>query len=254
LYSSSCGTLFIPNFLDEEVFVDNETQFYLFIDSENISFNLIEPVFNEILKYGIISGKRAYADWSNPAYKNWPEVLDKYGIRPFQQFHYDSDETDKAIIMDIMEVVYSNKNITGICIIGNDHIYGSVARRVREKGLYFLGIGTKKASKKFVDACNSFIYLDNIKTEEALDKTPHQVQKEAENAEPIMHKAISEIDEDYFTLAALGNMLKKLDPAFDPRTYGYKKLIDLVSSMKKIVSVKTDNMKPPVHYIEVIKK
>ena len=153
--------------------MDNETQFYLFIDSENISFNLIEPVFNEILKYGIISGKRAYADWSNPAYKNWPEVLDKYGIRPFQQFHYDSDETDKAIIMDIMEVVYSNKNITGICIIGNDHIYGSVARRVREKGLFFLGIGTKS-----IKNCRRLqqLHLDNIK-QKNLDKTPHQVKR-----------------------------------------------------------------------------
>ena len=142
--------------------MSHDMQFYVFIDAENISYNLIDPLFNEIIKYGILSGKRAYADWSNPAYKNWPDTLDKFGIRPYQQFHYDTDETDKAIIMDILEVVYSNPRITGICIIANDHIYGSIARRIRERGLYILGIGTRMASRKFVDACNNFIYIDNI--------------------------------------------------------------------------------------------
>ena len=67
--------------------MSNDMQFYVFIDAENISYHLIEPLFEEIIKYGIISGKRAYADWSNPIYKNWPATLDKFGIRPYQQFH-----------------------------------------------------------------------------------------------------------------------------------------------------------------------
>jgi len=231
-----------------------EIQFFIFIDAENISHNLLELVFDEILKYGVISGKRAYADWSNSAYKNWPEILDRLGVRPFQQFHYDTDETDKAIIMDIMEIVYSNENINGICLIGNDHIYGSIARRVREKGIYFLGIGTMQASKKFVDSCNSFIYLDNIAKEEEGTKKANVVKdspkENKSDALRLIMKAVDDIDEESINLASLANMLKKLDPAFDSRTYGFKKLIDLVRSFKSKIVVEPDDRVPPVYYVK----
>ena len=244
-------------FHTEENILEKELQFFMFIDAENISYNIVEPIFDEILKYGIISGKRAYADWSNKAYKKWPEMLDKLGIRPFQQFHYDTDETDKAIIMDIMEVVFSNENINGICLVGNDHIYGSIARRVRERGLFFLGIGTKQASKKFVDSCNSFIYLDNIEKgiqSEKKEKTTKS-KKEAEresipNPLNLVLKAIDDIDEENIQLGTLGNMLKKIDPAFDSRTYGYKKLVDLIRSFEDRITLTLDGRIPPVYYVK----
>jgi hypothetical protein len=232
-----------------------DIQFFTFIDAENITYKHLEPVFTEILKYGIISGKRAYADWSNPAYKNWPEFLDKLGIRPFQQFHYDADETDKAIIMDILEVVYSNENINGICLIGNDHIYGSIARRVREKGLFFLGIGTEKASQKFVDSCNNFIYINNIASDEinAGDEKKSSKSKERSQRKKLVQlimKAMDDIEEENVHLSTLSNMLKKMDPAFDSRTYGYKKFMDLISSLGDIITLETDDRKPPVYYVK----
>ncbi len=233
--------------------MSNDLQFYVFIDAENISYNLVEPLFDEIIKYGIISGKRAYADWSNPIYKNWPGTLDKFGIRPYQQFHYDEDETDKAIIMDIMETVYSSHKINGICIIANDHIYGSIARRIRERGLYILGIGTRQASRKFVDSCNNFVYIDNIKTKN-IENTQQEEQGKELGLEQLLIKAIKDINEEKIHLGMLGNMLKKINPAFDPRTYGHSKLITLLQSFSEIFEVKPDNRNPPVYYIEYIDK
>ncbi len=232
--------------------MSHDMQFYVFIDAENISYNLIDPLFNEIIKYGILSGKRAYADWSNPAYKNWPDTLDKFGIRPYQQFHYDTDETDKAIIMDILEVVYSNPRITGICIIANDHIYGSIARRIRERGLYILGIGTRMASRKFVDACNNFIYIDNI-TATKSEPLPQESGKEMA-LEQLLIKAFRDVNEEKVHLGAFGNMLKKINPAFDPRTYGHAKLLSLLQSFKDLFSVSADNRTPPVYYAELIER
>ncbi len=222
----------------------------MFIDAENLNYSLMGPALNEILKYGIISGTRAYADWSNQAYKNWPDILDKHGIRPMQQFHYDKDETDKAIIMDVMEVVYSNSNINAICIIANDHIYGSIARRVREKGKYFLGIGTKSASQKFVKACNSFVYTDNIVQNAVGINSSIKVVKDS-GIKKLIIQAMDEIGEDTVHLATLGAMLKKLDPAFDPRTYGHKKLLGLIDEYQDIVKVQHDDRTPPVYYVEL---
>lgn len=230
--------------------MSSELQFHVFIDAENISYNLVEPLFNEIIKYGTISGKRAYADWSNPAYKNWPSVLDKYGIRPYQKFHYDEDETDKAIIMDILETVYSNNSIKGICIIANDHIYGSVARRIREKGLYILGIGTRQASRKLVDACNNFVYIDNINTK------PVTIQIEPtkeDELETLLIKAFNEINEERVHLGILGSILKKLNPAFDPRTYGHTNLSSLIKSFNDVFEVTSDKHIPPVYFVRYIK-
>jgi hypothetical protein len=226
-----------------------EIQFFVFIDAENINQKQIDPIFIEIIKYGVISGKRAYADWSNSIYKNWPPILDKHGIRPFQQFHYDKDETDKAIIMDVMEIVYSNENITGICIIGNDHIYGSIARRVREKGLYFLGIGTKDASKKFVDSCNNFIYIDNIEKPKSKIKQEENISISSD-LKKLINKALAEIEDDDINLAYFGHMLKKLDPSFDPRTYGFNKLLDLVSSLTDLLSIHHDERIPPIYFLK----
>lgn len=231
--------------------MSNERQFYVFIDAENISYNFIEPLFNEIIKYGIISGKRAYADWSNPIYKNWPATLDRFGIRPYQQFHYDEDETDKAIIMDIMETVYSSNKISAICIIANDHIYGSIARRIRERGLYILGIGTRQASRKFVDSCNSFVYVDNIKTKD-IDMPPVAEQSKEYELESLLIKSYKNIDEEKVNLSEFGNMLKKINPAFDPRTYGHQKLLPLLQSFSDIFEIKADSRTPPVYYVEYV--
>jgi hypothetical protein len=179
--------------------------------------------------------------------------LDKYGIRPYQQFHYDKDETDKAIIMDVMEIVYTNSNIDGICIIGDDHIYGSVARRIREKGLYVLGIGTKNAATKFVDSCNSFVYLDNIEMKES-ELVPEKVETGKNEVDKLIIRAMNDVDDEIISLGSLGYILKKIDPAFDSRTYGYKKLLDLVKSLTKIITVTKDERIPPVYYVSKIQK
>ena len=41
------------------------------IDADNSSINSIEPVLEEIAKFGIASVKRVYGDWSSDTLKNF---------------------------------------------------------------------------------------------------------------------------------------------------------------------------------------
>jgi cold shock CspA family protein len=229
-----------------------ERLFAVFVDGENASYKLFTAIIAEIESQGTIAFRRVYGDWTNPALKSWEKPLQEHGARPFQQFHYDKDSTDNSIVMDAMETILTNPRINAVCIVGSDHIYHSIAMRVRERGLYMLGIGNRETPRSFVDACHNFVYFDNLwNNDTERSKEVESPASEDIKLERFLVQAVRRAGGDRVSLATVGHHIKQMDPAFDARTYGHDKLLPLFQSYSHIFQIEPDQHTPSVYYVTI---
>jgi len=214
----------------------------MLIDGDNAQSSLLTQMLVETGKYGMVTVRRIYGDWTTPNMNSWKDVLNFHAVQPIQQFRYTvgKNATDSAMIIDAMDILHSSV-VDGFCLVSSDSDYTRLATRIRESGIFVMGIGEKKTPKPFVNACDVFVYTENIKGEQtkpkSTKKTTQSTDKkkvEREDPMPTLEKAfeMSVLEDGWARLSEMGNALYQLDPAFDPRTYGHKQLSKLVSSMK----------------------
>jgi uncharacterized LabA/DUF88 family protein len=214
------------------------------IDAENIPYRLIGGILEEIAKYGVPTFKRIYGDWTKPHVSGWKSVLLDHAITPVQQYSYTSgkNSTDSALIIDAMDILYTGR-VDGFCLVSSDSDFTRLSTRLREAGMKVLGLGEQKTPAAFRAACDKFIYI------EILDQ-PVTVPKQIKLADLRKKEVISKADKNLVSfitdsvndiadengwafLGELGNMLLKKRPDFDPRNYGYEKLLPLIKSLNR---------------------
>jgi len=220
----------------------------LLIDGDNAQPSLIEKILAEVGKYGSITIRRIYGDWTTANMKGWKETLNNNAIQPIQQFHYTTGKnaTDSAMIIDAMDVLHSHL-VEGFCIVSSDSDYTRLATRIREMGVFVMGIGKRTTPKSFVNACNIFIYTENLypkisqKTKETSQKKSAIIGETKKlDPVPLLRAAIEmAMQEDgWANLATIGFYLRQLDPGFDPRTYGFKQLSQLLKTFPDLFELR----------------
>ncbi|MFC2021340.1 NYN domain-containing protein [Chloroflexota bacterium] len=230
-----------------------QQKFAVLIDGDNAQASLLPQILAEVSKVGLITIKRIYGDWTTTNMGQWKESLHQHAIQPMQQFRYTigKNATDSAMIIDAMDLLYSN-DVQGFCIVSSDSDYTRLATRIREEGLFVIGVGEKKTPGAFVNACNQFIYSENLVIEKASKKKAVERKKEEEEQEtgdplPLLIQGfeMAAKEDEWTYLAAMGNSLRQLDPAFDSRTYGHQKLQSLLKDYPEIFVLKQDRTKKP---------
>jgi hypothetical protein len=198
------------------------------IDADNAQPSVIAELMGEVARYGTASVKRAYGDWTTPNLKGWKDVLHTMAIQPMQQFSYTTgkNSTDSALIIDAMDLLHA-RNVNGICLVSSDSDFTRLANRIREAGLIVYGFGEKKTPQPFVAACDKFIYTEILRPQPPPITQDEQV---VAPLKPMLRKAITATAKEtgWSALAAIGSMLVKNSPSFDPRNYGFPKLGELV--------------------------
>jgi uncharacterized LabA/DUF88 family protein len=233
--------------------MDMTRRLALLIDGDNAQAALLPQMLTEVNKYGTATIRRVYGDWTEPQMKGWKEALNVYALQLVQQFRYTKGKnaTDSALIIDAMDILYT-AGIDGFCLVSSDSDFTRLATRIREKNLFVMGIGKESTPRPFVDACNVFVYTENLVNsveaagEPSASPAAKQAQskavssKEMRTLKKLLNAAfeLAVQDDGWAALAAVGNSLRQLDPAFDPRTYGHKQLSQLVEAHPKIVEVK----------------
>lgn len=228
--------------------MENDRKIAVLIDADNISDKYIKFIFDEISNHGTPTYKRIYGDWTSPQLVSWKTVLLNYSITPIQQYSYTTGKnaTDAAMIIDAMDILYS-KNVDGFCIVSSDSDFTKLAARLREAGMYVVGMGEKKTPMPFIAACEMFKYLDvlaAIPAQVVAADVQTSIEKLAEPQEGMASKEklietikviVTEISDDdgWAFLGAVGKILNKRYPDFDTRNYGYAKLTPLIASLKQ---------------------
>jgi uncharacterized LabA/DUF88 family protein len=145
--------------------MNQERKIAVLIDGDNADSSLIEQILCEASKFGRLTIKRIYGDWTSPHLARWKDKLNRHAIRPIQKFSYTSgkNSTDTILIIDAMDILYSNL-VDGFCIVSSDSDYTGLAHRLREQGLLVTGIGRSCTPEAFVQACDAFIFTESLLT------------------------------------------------------------------------------------------
>jgi hypothetical protein len=222
----------------------NGTRLAILIDADNSNPGRLPQLLAEIAKYGNASVRRAYGNWTSGHLGGWKNGLLTHSISPIQQFNYTTGKnaTDSALIIDAMDLMYSG-HLDGFCIVSSDSDFTRLAARIREQGMTVYGFGERKTPQAFVAACDKFIYTENLGVDEedadARDTTgaaraPRK--KPALKRDPKLDVPLREAvdaasdDSGWADLGAVGSNLVRLASDFDPRSWGFRKLKDLVAA------------------------
>jgi hypothetical protein len=221
------------------------------IDADNAQAAVIEGLLAEIARFGEATVRRIYGDFTAPTSASWKKVLQRYAIKPVHQFAYTTGKnaTDSTLIIDAMDLLYTRK-FDGFCLITSDSDFTGLAMRLREEGLTVLGFGEKKTPEAFRNACHKFVFTEVLRPSTAdapvclqpkvendkkslVPKTlPEPIKPTTEFPKEFVLTALEQSTDDagWAQLGTFGSYLTKLQPDFDSRLYGYKKLSDLVKA------------------------
>lgn len=246
----------------------NDLKLAVLIDADNVPYANVKEMFEEIAKYGTPTFKRIYADWTRPTVSGWKKVLLENAITPIQQYSYSTGKnaSDSALIIDAMDILYTGK-VGGFCIVSSDSDFTRLATRLREAGMKVIGIGEKKTLQPFITACDKFIYLEILKPDLPVpvkgeknesSKTKHK--EPLSKIDPAVIKLFSDsiadlADENGWTfLGELGNLMLKKKPDFDPRNFGFPKMLPLLRSIHTFEIDERESGKNNIKHIYVRKK
>ena len=217
---------------------NSQAKLAVLIDADNTQPAIIEALLDEVAKYGVASVKRIYGDWTSTHLRSWKDRLLANAIQPIQQFSYTTGKnaTDSAMIIDAMDLLYSEK-LDGFCIVSSDSDFTRLAARLRESGCMVYGFGAEKTPEAFVKVCDKFIYteilLDNQEeTDEDEDQSKAKPRKKLKVDQKVLKllRDVVDVQADESGWAFLGGVGQKINnrySEFDPRNYGFKKLGDL---------------------------
>ncbi|QBY02083.1 NYN domain-containing protein [Rhodophyticola sp. CCM32] len=216
------------------------------IDADNTSYKHTKAIFDEIAGFGEASVRRIYGDFSSSHMKGWSAVQAEFGIVPHHQpaNTVGKNASDIALVIDAMDLMHSAR-FDGFVLVSSDSDFTRLASRIREQGLDVYGIGAQKTPDAFRKACKRFIFVENLLGEPEKTATPDTGQpksKAMSEARDLILQAMESIDQedDWYSLGVIGQYITAANPDFDTRTYGKRKLSNLVESLK-ILEVKRGN-------------
>ncbi|NLI74627.1 MAG: NYN domain-containing protein [Euryarchaeota archaeon] len=232
----------------------DDRQLAFLVDGDNASATLIEDMLAEASKYGSVIIRRVYGNWTGGGQvNNWKAKLKEYALTPYQQFpnisnrHITKNATDIALIIDAMDILHDGI-VQGFVIVSSDSDYTSLAIKIREHGLFVIGIGRKDTNDSFRRACDVFVSTENLgkdqdeldEEEKAKDRPRSQrKQRPVRDALELLNRAFdSAVNDDGRALNGdIGAALRRLDPGFDTRTYGKPSLLNLIEDLDDVFEV-----------------
>ncbi len=214
------------------------TRIALLIDCDNVSHDSVEGVLEELAKYGTVNIRHAHGDWKKTNLSGWTEKLHPNAIRPIQQFAYTSGKnaTDSAMIIDAMDLLYSN-DVDAFALMTSDSDFTPLVLRLLESGKIVYGFGERKTPTPFVHACSQFIFTESLQTKTegneaapSTRKSRKELRGDASLVKLLRTAAEQTSEEDGWShLSRVGNYISN-NSSFSSLNYGYKKLSDLIKA------------------------
>ena len=170
----------------------DEKKIALFIDADNISAKYGKTIIETLQSRGEIFIRRIYGNWEKNSLHGWNDCILNYGLRAVQQMDFTSGKnaTDMSLTIDAMDVLYQ-KQATVFVIVSDDSDFTPLAVRLREKGVYVIGMGKKDhVSNSFRSACNEFIEMEIFEEDEQI-QTDENLKTEL--AQPLKIAPVSKV-------------------------------------------------------------
>ena len=204
----------------------------LLIDADNSPARSIQKIFSELARHGKVNIRKAYGNWTSSNLKGWEAVLQDHAIQPIQQYDLTKGKnaTDIALTIDAMDILYT-KQVDSICIVTSDCDFTPLATRILSEGKSVIGFGERKTPAVFVNACSTFLFLDEDIEKPVLKQNTKALRGDTKLMN-LLRDAISstENEEGWAKLSRVGTHISN-QASFDSRNYGYSRLSDLVQAI-----------------------
>ncbi len=226
---------------------DRERPLYaVLIDADNIPAKFAAAILTEITSFGEPAIRRVYGDWSSSRLNQWTKMVKDLGLTAHQETANTTGKnaSDIGLVIDAMDILHTGR-FDGFVLVSSDSDFTALANRVREQGMDVIGIGEAKAPSSLKTVCNRFITIENIYEDQQADagSGAQKGKKKPSEAIDLILRAMDKIDtdDDWYTLGQLGQYITAENPDFDTRSYGKKKLSDLVQELKRFETRKMNN-------------
>ena len=220
---------------------ENLKNIALLIDADNITPAAIDPVLTVMAELGQVNIRRAYGNFAKQGLAKWDTITNRYGIRPQQQFDVSKGKnaTDMAMTIDAIDLLYRGK-VDGFGIMSSDSDFTPLVTRLRQDGLIVYGFGSGKAPEAFKTACTRFIELDSLTETAGADEEPTPAKQSAQPHKKVDDAVVEELatawkaskrdERGFASLSEMGKIANNRS-SFDARTYGFKRLADLIEAV-----------------------
>ena len=251
----------------------------MLIDGESADAKLLARYLEEASKHGTVTVRRIYGDWTKPQMSPWIETANTHAFQTPHQlgFTKGKNATDGFLIIDAVDLLHSDL-VDGFCIVSSDSDFTGLAKRIREQGMFVMGIGAMRTPDSLQKACEIFTFTELLseKPKAAImqaqkarvspparsksgdgpsaDPEESQTQRAKDWKETVL-KAIEMTSQDEWNkLEAVAINIRKVDSSFDPRMYGTSKLLPLIRTAPDLFEVREDRQDPypPIYYIRAI--
>ncbi len=249
---------------------DSDATMAVFLDLENIALGTrdahyptfdIQKVIERLLLKGHIVVKKAYCDFER--YKEFKRDLHEAAFELIEIPHLrmsGKNSADIRMVVDALDLCYTKGHLDTFVILSGDSDFSPLVSKLRENAKTVIGLGVKNSSSDlFISNCDEFIYYDDLVRVEAAKarqrgRAPAADSKTAapENKGPSLDKALDLVAE---TLEAItgerdegehiwGSMIKQAikrrNPGFNERAYGFRSFNDLLIEAQKRGLVKLE--------------
>lgn len=234
--------------------INDKTCFAVFVDLENAGgkVSMLNNIIEKVKIRGDILIGKVYG--YTESYSSLKEVLLSNTFAVVPSIRYGPNQKnnlDIQLVIDALDIAFTNPLIDSFCIVSGDSDYTPLVGKLKSMGKFVLGISRSEcASNIFINACNEFIFLENV------TKAPDKKQDENPDALNELNSQIVTIldeqaDTNGFVYASeLKNILLRLRPNFHEKNYGHAsfgKLLMLLEEKFSDIQVLNDNFSLKVH-------
>ena len=232
------------------------SKFALFVDLENCGAKVatLNSILEKVkIRGDILLGKvYGYTD----RFSDLKEVLlsNTFTVVPSLRYGIaQKNNADILLVIDALEVAYTNPLIDSFCIVSGDSDYTPLVGRLKAMGKFVLGISrSEAASNIFINACNEFQFLESVGGR-TVTPAPKKHRGNASSEEMLDEAELNKLlcsvfeeqsDKEEMYASELKGVLLRLRPDFNEKAYGcatFYKLLMKLSARFGDLHVKNDN-------------
>ncbi len=251
----------------------NDATMAVFLDLENIALGArdanypmfdIGKVLERLLLKGHIVVKKAYCDFDR--YKDFKRGLHEAAFELIEIPHVrqsGKNSADIRMVVDALDLCYTKGHVDTFIILSGDSDFSPLVSKLRENAKTVIGVGVKNStSDLFINNCDEFIYYDDLVRKEparnrrpkAATAAPKSTAPAGENSGPDIDKALDLIvetvdaltgergDSDSIWGSMIKQAIKRRNPGFNERAYGFRSFNDLLADAEKrgMLALKAD--------------
>lgn len=215
-----------------------KSNFAVFVDLENAGGkeSMLRSIIEKVkIRGDILLGKvYGYTD----RYSELKPVLLSNTFQVVPSLRYGKNQKnnlDITLVVDAMEVAYTNPLIDSFCIVSGDSDYMPLVGRLKTMGKFVLGISrSEAASGIFINACNEFLFLESVAAQQPKKKQKGERQADGDLNELIaqVENIVEDQEQQQLYASELKDTLMRLRPDFSEKSFGcstFGKLVALIA-------------------------